>query len=102
MDNITHHWYKSVFNKLNESFWNPSVSSKVAVYIPYTKYKIDAWHLFKSLMIILLASSAISGMVFKTYCMINPFFDFVILIIVYGIIWNGVFNIFYNHLLNRK
>ena len=77
---------QSVFNRLNPEFWCKTISAHSVKFIPFTKYRLDAWHLFKSLMIIFIVLAII---------FYNPFIyvlDFVIL----GIIWNLVFNIFYN------
>lgn len=100
MDNLSHHWYKSIFNKLNSKFWNPEISWKLG-YIPHTKYKFDAWHIFKSTMIICLCAAI---------ALYNPEWLFpgnrkyscFIAFCLFGIAWNGTFNLFYNHILNRK
>ncbi len=92
MDNISHHWYKSVFNKFNPNFWNPLVSCITAYVVPYTKYKIDAWHLLKSLMIVFICLSVVLYVP-----VVNPLVDFILL----GLWWNTIFNIFYNHFLNK-
>ena len=72
----------SVFKRWGK-FWNDEEPTK---FIPYTKYKLNAWHLSKSLMIICICA-AIS-------CTIWEF-------IIYGIIWNLVFNFMYNKALKR-
>jgi len=91
MDTLTHHFSQSIFRNKNGDFWNPNISWRVATYIPYTKYKVDAWHLFKSSMIIFICLA----IVFANKLNIV---DFVLL----GTLWNIVFNIFYNHLLISK
>lgn len=83
MDTLEHHFDVSIFRNLNPKFWNPNVSWQYAYIIPFTKYKVDAWHLAKSLMIICLA-----------FACANTWYMFIIL----GIIWNSVFNIFYNRI----
>lgn len=106
MDTISHHYWKSIFNtkKYNDNFWNPSISWKTAVYIPYTKYKIDAWHLFKSAMIILQGLSSCFIFITGTYItdLYNNILSIFILLIVYGIFWNTTFNLFYNRILITK
>lgn len=94
MDNLSHHFYKSIFNQksLNPLFWNPEISW-MKKSLTWTNYKLDAWHLCKSLMIICMIFSVI-----LYNPIINPVFDFMI----YGLIWNLYFNLFYNHILNKK
>ena len=92
MDNIKDHWYKSVFNskRFNRQWWDPEVSwqnkSKRIVWIS------DAWHLFKSLMIILLCASIV------TYTPLFGLWD----ILIFGTVWNLTFSLFYNKILIRK
>jgi hypothetical protein len=73
----------SVFKNWNKRFWNDEEHTS---YFPYTKYKLNAWHLSKSLMIICICA-ALS-------CNIWEF-------LIYGIIWNLVFNFLYNKALKR-
>lgn len=97
MDTLVHHWYKSIFKDFkNPNFWNPELSSSQAPYIPHTKYKVDAWHLFKSTMIILLALSVL------TFNYSGNILSYGILLIAYGFAWNLPFNLFYNKLLIKK
>jgi hypothetical protein len=98
MDTLVHHYSTSVFKKLNSAVWNPEVSWKSAAYLPYTKYKIDAWHLFKSAMIIFLALSIISAWIFGPP-LLNVWWFYLITFVWLGVVWNGVFNLFYNHIL---
>jgi hypothetical protein len=91
MDTLTHHFSQSIFRNKNEEFWNPNVSWKFAFYLPYTKYKVDAWHLLKSAMIIFICLAIVFGNKLNII-------DFILL----GTLWNIVFNIFYNHLLISK
>jgi hypothetical protein len=94
---------RSIFNsrKLDDKFWNPSISWSTAPYIPLTKYKVDAWHLFKSGMICFLVGSIVTAWQSE-----KPFFDvwwFYLMVYVFlGIGWNMVFNLFYNHILLKK
>lgn len=99
-DTLSHHYYSSVFCRKGWSakFWNPILSSTEAYVIPYTKYKLDAWHLFKSSMIILLALSITFAWMYGPP-LLNVWWYYVGLFILLGIVWNGVFNLFYNHIL---
>lgn len=99
MDNLKDHYYKSIFNnnRLNKHFWDYNTSNKAPIYIEHSKYKVDAWHLFKSLMIIFICLSIIT---FKPTFAFEKYLIFTF--ILYGIIWNVIFNLFYNHILNKK
>lgn len=100
MDTLQFHFHRSVFTRLNPEFWNPSKSWRTAYVLPGTNYKVDAWHLAKSLMIIFMAVSAII-LIGVDYTNI-PIWAYGGLLIVYGFAWNLTFNIFYNHLLLYK
>lgn len=106
MDTLDHHFINSIFNstKLDDKFWNPSISHWTTPYLPYTKYKLDAWHLFKSLMIIFHALSNCFIFLAGTYItnLYSEILSIFILLIVYGIIWNVPFNLFYNRILITK
>lgn len=91
MDTLDHHFSTSIFKKLNQKFWNPIVSSDSAYRIG--GYKIDAWHLTKSSMVIFLALSA----VFHT----NKNFWYVD-VCLFGWAWNVTFSLFYDIILRRK
>ena len=93
MDNLSHHWYKSVFRHKDPKFWNPLVSCNTAKYIPHTKYKVDAWHLLKSAMIVFLALGV--SLAYITEPIGNIYIHFIVL----GMAWNATFNLFYNKLL---
>jgi len=110
-DTLIHHYYISIFYKPNNientkwtHFFNPQESKLPPTIIPFTKYKLDAWHVFKSLMIILQALS--NGFMFLVGIEIVSLYSSVlsifILLVVYGIIWNGTFNLFYNRILITK
>lgn len=78
---------KSIFYNLNQKFWLKSVSWQYAKKI--FGYKLDAWHISKSLMICCLL-----GLIFVTIPF-NPFLYYVVL----GLEWNLVFNLFYGKIL---
>jgi hypothetical protein len=83
MDVLQFHFHTSVFKYMGK-LWNPDISWKVAKMLPFTKYKLDAWHIFKSMMI-----------VFLLFAMYGFSWWFV----VGGIVWNLTFNLFYNKIL---
>lgn len=114
MDTITHHWDESIFDKPKgeiskwDMWWNPEYSwinkytdrdsSKpirkiLGIFdVPFT----DAWHTFKSTMIILLTLSVL------TFNYSGNILGYSMLLIVYGFAWNLPFNLFYNRLLIKK
>jgi hypothetical protein len=76
-------FHVSVFKNLNQKFWYKRESWKYAKQIG--GYKVDAWHLAKSLMIILICGAIVN------YNPFIPVIDFIIL----GTVWNLTFIIFY-------
>jgi hypothetical protein len=104
MDKITHHWDRSIFKQLKNSvWWNPSISwknkyvnrdyknpIKKIIFGLFDKPFTDAWHTFKSLMIVFLCLAICT---YKFY----SYFDFIIL----GTIWNLTFNLLYNKVLKK-
>jgi len=75
----------SIFRNLNPEFWCKTISAHSTKFIPFTKYRPDAWHLSKSLMVILFCTAIV------TYHSFIPIIDF----IIYGLLWNLIFNITY-------
>jgi hypothetical protein len=90
-DTVADHFDTSIFSKLNPKFWDKKVSSEHARRIG--GYKIDAWHLSMSAMIILLISAII---IYENVA------AWQLELIAAGIVWNIPFNFFYNKLLKRK
>jgi hypothetical protein len=86
-DTITHHFDSSVFRRKDKRFWDPSISWSYAKYLPLTKYKVDAWHLANSGMIISICF-AIALHHSYTYWWAE--------FVAAGIIFNLSFNMFYN------
>lgn len=75
----------SVFKELNPKFWNDEAWQ--GKFLPFTKYKLNAWHISKSLMVFFFCAS-----------ISDSFYEFV----AYGIIWNVVFDLFYEDILTPK
>lgn len=92
-DTLQHHYYESVFRNKNEKWWNPSVSYKYVKLLPLTKYRPDAWHLCNSGMIIFFITAAILH---------DPILSWYWELLIGGVAWNLVFNLFYNKLLKCK
>jgi hypothetical protein len=94
----------SIFSKLNPKFWSKDISWKYAKKV--FGWKFDAWHVAKSLMV----CTVILGYFYHTPIvkfdwasirignLIFPWIDYILL----GFTWNGVFNIFYKHLLKKR
>lgn len=95
MDSIEYEtaFQKSIFNKLDPKWWCKSISWEYVEFLPFTNYRLDAWHLFKSLMIV---SLVLSIVFYKS--MYGPIVDFIIL----GSIWNLSFNLFYGHIFRKN
>jgi len=97
----------SVFKNLNSEFWCKTISAHSKNFIPFTKYRVDAWHLAKSGMIICFVSSAAFYHPFVEN-FLQPFIDNyalagkVIFIILGGGIYNLTFNLFYNNVFKSK
>jgi hypothetical protein len=92
-DTLDHHFGRSVFRFKDPRFWNPEVSWKEANYLRFTNYKIDAWHISNSLIIICFACAL---------SLDRPHIGFVWELIISGICYNFSFNIFYNKILLTK
>lgn len=84
-------FFESIFKKWRQSFWYKRESWKYARKI--FGYKIDAWHLFKSAMVLLIILSAV---LYRP--LIHPWVD----VAICGIIWNGVFIFFYHKVFKIK
>ena len=53
MDSVENeNFFKSIFRKLDQSFWYKRESWESSEFLPGTKYHPDAWHESKSLMIL--------------------------------------------------
>lgn len=107
MDVCKDHWIDSIFNNSNRFdmyFWNTTFSwrnkyigknpSLGRTNIPV--WFTDSWHLFKSLMIVI---HAIALMLAAMYY--QPIYTYFEAIVLYGLVWNGTFNLFYNKILKR-
>lgn len=88
-DTVADHFDTSVFRHYKKSFWDKKISSDFAKRV--FAYKIDAWHL------------ANSGMIICFICTIDfkPNVHWLIIIIGGGIVFNLVFNLFYNKIFRQ-
>lgn len=90
-DTVDHHFDTSVFRRLNVAFWDRDISSDRAKRIG--GYKVDAWHLCMSAMIILFILAAAFH---------KAYFAWYWELAIGWPLWNFPFNLFYNVLLRRK
>jgi hypothetical protein len=84
---------QSKFRNGNDHFWNKEVSWKYAKKI--LGWKLDAWHIAKSLMVISLVGASIS------YRIYGPFLSYLPDFLIFGSLWNIGFNISY-HIIFKK
>lgn len=84
-DTIAHHKGRSVFR--NSKFW-----ANGGKLLPGTKYKLDGWHLANSGMIICFVVATVLH---------DPILVWYFEIPIAGVLFNIVFNVFYNKLLLR-
>lgn len=92
-DTLRFHFYVSIFVKFNPKFWNPDVSANKKL-LRFTKYRLDGWHLANSLMIVFIIC-------FGVY--VKPLFHYkAIDVVFYGLLWNGVFGLFFDYILNLE
>ena len=107
MDTSVEHYKGSILERYNPLFWNYAISWKnkytnhkesegISPFykLPFMQSFSDAWHLSKSVMIIALCAAI-------SLTTVIPLSFFLIQMALYGIIWNVVFNLFYNHLLRK-
>lgn len=84
----------SVFRNLNRKWWLKSVSWEYVNFLPFTKYRPDAWHLTKSLLIIVISCMAVFP--FKV------FDSWILNIFLNASIITATFVVFYDYILKRK
>lgn len=117
IDTLDHHYHTSIFRyKCNPEFWNPTISWKnkyrngavsqgpafflsTGILVAFT----DAWHLFKSMMIVLIVLSIVTFPYTFEICLFHSTFLNVLLWIgLLGTAWNVTFSFFYNKVLIKK
>jgi hypothetical protein len=114
MDKSVHHYPVSKFKKLNPLFWNGEISWKnkyingdpklgrVKWYFGLNKpvQLTDAFHMFKMFMVINICVSIITfDKSFLLYGDNYTFITFALLMLLYGVIWNTTFSLFYKKIL---
>jgi hypothetical protein len=90
-DVLMFHFETSVFKWKDPRWWNPNISWKYVGFIKFTKYRPDAHHLANSLMIVCFITAI-------PFC---PDFSWWKVVIGGGVLYNLVFNLFYNKALRK-
>lgn len=84
MDTLKDNFNVSPFRELNSYFWNPRISYRNKVFF---NLKMDAWHIVKTIMIIVLCFSIVIYKPMSGYILID--------VIILGGMWNIFFEITY-------
>jgi hypothetical protein len=108
MDVCSFHYQNSIFSRFNPQWWNPEISWRNKYVdgdpkkgfkkwffglLDYPTFLTDAWHFFKSSMIVLFCAAIV---LYKP--VVCPLIDFAII----GIVWNLAFNLCYNKFFVKK
>ena len=100
-DTLDDHFDTSVFKNLAWQWWDANRATTKKFW--FTGYKFDAWHISNSLMIVcfIIAASIHQPLHIKIGS-----FEFKawggVAILIYGLSFNVVSNLFYTHILRRK
>jgi hypothetical protein len=88
---------------LNPKFWCKPISAHAVKTIPGTKYRPDAWHLAKSISIILQAGAAVSAFYYPIFDLLaSTLLNILIAYALLGVAWIVSFNIFFNRIFSNK
>lgn len=88
-------YFESVFKNLPQQFWYKRESWKYAAKV--FGYKIDAWHLCKSLMLL-----CFTGAVIAFDLPVLKWQDIALYAVVFGFVWNATFWLFYHVIFRVK
>lgn len=94
-DTLAHHFSVSVFYRLPKKWWkyfDPDISQHLP-FVPYTKYRLDGWHVSNSLMQVCF--------LLAIFCYQPTGFGRVMDFLMCSIIVVLVFNLFYNRILRK-
>jgi hypothetical protein len=115
MDTLSHHYPTSIFVNKDPKFWNPKISWKnkykegvkamgpafylsTGILVAFT----DAWHLFKSIQIVLIVVSIITFPYSYQFCFLDVvWLNQLAWLLLYGIAWNVPFSFMYNRVLKK-
>ncbi len=96
MDSVEHEGIvNTIFNKLNPKFWSKRISCDHAIVI--FKYKLDAWHIAKTLMVLFLCTG-FSLVVKYEISLFPPWLNVILL----GGNWILSFNLYYNKIFRKR
>ena len=87
-DTVDHHFDSSIFRRMDVKFWDRDISSDKAKRV--FNCKIDAWHISQSLMIVCMVLAVILH---------QRKLEWYYELVIGGVLWNIVFNTFYNKIL---
>lgn len=90
-DTLQHHFGTSVFRYLDPRFWNAEISWQYAHFLKFTRYRLDGWHLANSGMIVSFIGAVAAA----------PAFPWWVILPVGGLLFNGTFALFYDHILRK-
>jgi len=88
-------YFESIFKKWDQKFWYKRESWRYAKKV--FSYRLDAWHLSKSAMII-----CIVGAIISFDLPVLKWQDVAIYILAYGFVWNTTFWFFYHFIFKVK
>ena len=115
MDTLAHHYPTSIFTKWDPQFWNPAISWKnkykegIKAYGPAFFLSTgmlvlftDGWHLFKSMMIVLIGIAIVTFPYSIEICIFSSsFLNGLLYLSILGVLWNVPFSYFYNNVLKK-
>lgn len=117
MDTLQFHWYKFRWkDDVNDEFWNPAISwrnkyidgdknkgFKYKGWLGFMSNFLDAWHLFKMIMILCFAFSVLFFPISFKFCIFNDsILNGALWLCILGVCWNFPFNYCYNHFFVKK
>lgn len=93
MDTSADHFEVSIFKGMNAVFWDKATAAKFSKFIRFTKWRCDAWHLFKSIMLLCFSVAIVLP---------NTILPWWAAWLIGTAVWILTFNLFYNKILRRK
>lgn len=88
----------SVFFQYSQNFWCKPIAAHAVKLLSFTKYRVDAWHLSKSALVVCLCAAPL---VYVPVLSLGSLPSWLVHLCLYGAVWNFTFNIFYNHLFKK-
>lgn len=91
-DTVADHYDVSIFKGKHPAFWDKTTAAQYAPFLRFTKFRLDAWHLANFAMIFCFCLCAVIH---------KPILHWFIELVIAGVIFNVVFNFFYNKALRK-